>query len=85
MNEKFDVTELTYNDLTDEERIRVSNNGSGKENASYLRIIFPDGTKQIESDAMEPEDARFSRDLEWIKGTLNKTFAAGQSTPKGKS
>jgi len=49
----------------------LSNCGSGKEYASYL--IIEDGEyKAIYSDAMEPEDATFGRDLHWIVTELRR-------------
>ena len=44
-------------------------NGVGSEDASYI-VIDIEGYQKIYSDAMEPEDARFSRDLNWIAGEL---------------
>lgn len=48
----------------------LSENGGGSEDAQY--IIVGD---RVYSDAMEPEDARFSRDLKWIIEEIN---TAGQ-------
>lgn len=59
------VKRLYFKDLTEEEKLNVSNNGSGKEYASYISIEDDKG-KRIYSDAMEPEDATFGRDLNWI-------------------
>lgn len=43
----------------------VSNNGWGKEYASYL-IIDDSLGRRCYDDAMEPEDVRFYRDLKWV-------------------
>lgn len=49
----------------------VSNNGSGKEYANYL--LIEDGEyRACYSDAMEPEDCKFSRDLNWVVTELRR-------------
>ena len=49
----------------------LSNNGSGAEYASYL--LIEDGDyRACYSDAMEPEDCTFGRDLKWIKAELER-------------
>lgn len=63
----------SFEDLPDwvDRKIGLSNNGSGKEYASY--IIIEDGDYKVcYSDAMEPEDASFSRDLSWIVDEINR-------------
>ncbi len=66
------IRQVSYDELTQEEKESgLSNNGSGKEYASYIIIEDVDG-KRIYSDAMEPEDSRFFRDLDWIIDELNK-------------
>ena len=61
--------EVMQLELTENEKY-LSNNGSGKECASYIVIADRKG-RRIYSDAMEPEDARFDRDLSWIVEELN--------------
>jgi len=56
-----------------------SDNGSGKEYASYLLITHDDGEQDIFSDAMEPEDARFYRDLSWISDTILKVYTKAKT------
>jgi len=56
---------VSYEDLTVEEQENQSNNGSGKEYANYI-VIEDEKGRRIYSDAMEPEDANFNRDLSWI-------------------
>ena len=56
---------VNFDDLTTDEKLGVSNNGYGKEYASYI-VIEDENGKRIYSDAMEPEDATFFRDLSWI-------------------
>lgn len=59
---------LNLPDWVDEDDL--PNNGGGKEYASYLLIEDEDG-RRVYSDAMEPEDCRFCRDLAWIKKELD--------------
>jgi len=68
---KKTVKVISYEDLTAEEKEDVSNNGSGKEYAGYILIEDKDG-RRIYSDAMEPEDCTFSRNLSWILDELRK-------------
>lgn len=78
-----DIKVLGYNDLTEEEKESVSNNGSGKEYAGYIKIIHNDHTEFLESDAMEPEDAIFCRDLHWIIKALKRCYELGREECKG--
>jgi len=59
------VKVVAYEELTKEEQQCQPNNGSGKKYASYI-IIEDEKGRRIYSDAMEPEDASFSRNLSWI-------------------
>ncbi len=62
----------------------LSNNGSGKEYATY--IIIEDGDyKAVYSDAMEPEDCSFGRDLNWIVAELNRKFKPEDSQREGRA
>ena len=61
---------LGYDDLTDDEKESASDNGCGKEYANYLKVMENDRVIAFESDAMEPEDASFGRDLGWIPTLL---------------
>ena len=65
------VTVVQFEELTDLEKDSVSNNGCGKEYASYL-IIEDENGRRVYSDAMEAEDATFNRDLSWIRDELTK-------------
>ena len=66
-----------YEDLSESEKICVSDNGSGKEYATYIRIIHNGLTMSLESDAMEREDATFWRDLSWVATMLQKVYEIG--------
>ena len=67
-----------YSDLSDKEKENVSDNGSGKEYADYIRILHNGETILLESDAMEPEDAMFCRDLNWIIEALRDCYNLGK-------
>lgn len=73
----LEVKRLFYGDLTEKEKEDQPNNGYGKENASYLKVTHDGEVIALESDAMEPEDARFTRDLGWIKKLLEKVYGLG--------
>lgn len=73
---------LGFEDLTEDEQMDQPSNGCGEEEASYLKITFNDGVYGIFSDAMEPEDARFFRDLKWISKALNAAYVAGLQLPR---
>jgi hypothetical protein len=75
--EKFNVKTQSYEDLTEDERHGVSNNGSGAEYATYLRIVRDGVTIYLESDACEPEDARLSRDYSWVKKAIQDAYSFG--------
>ena len=73
---------LNYDDLTEYERANAADNGSGKEMATYMRITYAFGIEQTESDAMEPEDARFHRDLSWVEGAILRAYRQGMEDAK---
>ena len=74
------ITNLRFDDLTEDEQEDASDNGCGKENANYLCVVHNGETIAIESDAMEPEDARFTRDLGWIEALLWEVYKLGQKS-----
>lgn len=63
---------LKYEDLTEQEKEEAPNNGFGCKYANYIRISYDGKTIALYSDAMEPEDATFKRDLAWIPALLKK-------------
>jgi hypothetical protein len=65
----------SFDDLSDSERENVSDNGCGKECAIYLRVSFNGKVIALESDAMEPEDVTFGRDLNWIAPLIEKVYS----------
>ena len=70
---------VSYDDLPEEvAKDKLPNNGSGKEYASYLIIRDADEKiVSVRSDAMEPEDCSFCRDLNWIMGELKRAYKIG--------
>ena len=72
MTNKAKVSIVNYDQLTKEDQEGVPDNGSGKEYANYIVIEDKDG-RRVYSDAMEPEDATFNRDLSWITTELMKS------------
>jgi len=68
------IENVSFDMLTESEQDDVPNNGYGKENANYLKITFNKEDTQIYSDAMEPEDASFARDLNWIKYAIEQAY-----------
>jgi len=73
----YKVETLSFQDLQEQETRHISDNGWGKENASYLRITV-DGVSTLQSDAMEPEDVKFHRDLSWIADALMEAYEVGR-------
>jgi len=71
------IEQLDYDELSDDEKDAAPNNGNGKDLANYIRITFDGGKVFTQSDAMEPEDARFTRDLSWIVEMLKLAYAHG--------
>ena len=73
------VRMVTYDNLTDVERDGVSNNGGGAEWASYIRVEHNGETTRLVSDAIEPEDATFNRDLSWVVGAIRQAYELGRA------
>ena len=71
------VETLNFEDLSDDEKDEVPNNGAGKEYANYIKITHNGVVVLLESDAMEPEDATFGRDLSWVADMLEKCYDFG--------
>ncbi len=77
---------LRWNDLKDQiseaELGEVSNNGVGREQANYLVFYHDNKIWKWYSDAMEPEDARFTRNLRWIGDLVIQVYEQGLSDYK---
>ena len=74
----LEITIEGYDDLSLSEQEEASDNGCGKEYASYLRVRWQGVTIALESDAMEAEDVCMYRDLSWIKPLLMKVHSLKQ-------
>ncbi len=74
----LEIKSITYEDLTQDEKATQPDNGSGKEYAEYLEVKHEGETLAIYSDAMEPEDCIFSRDLSWVKGLVLEAYEMGK-------
>ena len=82
---QYKVELLSYEDLKTHKLINektieygLSNNGCGKEWADYILVSYNDEVLLLESDAMEPEDKSFSRDLSWITKALKEAYKLGK-------
>jgi len=69
----------SFNDLTDDEKESVPNNGNGKEYANYIKVTHNGNLLLLESDAMEPEDCVFYRDLSWVAPALKDMYEIGRA------
>lgn len=74
----YEVTMQGSEELSEDELEEMPDNGSGKEYAGYIRITYDGKTLAIHSDAMEPEDATFGRDLSWIDEALREAYELGK-------
>lgn len=79
----FTVTIEDFDELSDEEKESASNGGWGKECANYIRVCHDGKTLLLESDAIEPEDKNFRRDLSWISVWLKKAYELGKADALG--
>ena len=75
----LEINCVGFDDLTKEQQEDQPDNGSGKEYASYLKITLGGAVVAIHSDAMEPEDCVFCRDLSWVKGAIKQAYELGKS------
>ena len=82
-DEQYTVEQYSYDELPEQIKTDyLSNNGCGKEYASYLIVKHNGVILRYESDAMEPEDAKFYRDLSWIKDALIESYKLGREDIK---
>jgi hypothetical protein len=71
----FKVTIGDYNSLSDSEKaVFIS-----CQDANFLRVIHDHATIILECDAMEPEDALFTRDLSWVAHVIREAYTYGFS------
>jgi hypothetical protein len=79
----LNVEILTYDELPESiNKTLLSNNGIGMENASYLVVWHNENVIVCESDAMEPEDCRMSRDLRWLRHAIADAYQKGLQDAK---
>ena len=73
----YKVEILSYDELPEEWKNNVPNDGSGKENAGHVVIYYNGEIIKVESDAIEREDFTFFRDLEWVAFELEEAYNLG--------
>lgn len=74
----YEVKVVFSKDLSEEEKdFELPDNGCGKESAHYLVVSYNDKVIRVESDAMEPEDATFFGDLDWVASALKEAYKIG--------
>ncbi|MFP3722110.1 hypothetical protein SFC57_02415 [Niallia circulans] len=71
------VNLISYEDLTKEEKEIQPNNGWGKECANYIKLTDGNKTVMILSDAFEPEDGTFTRDLSDVVDAIEEAYKIG--------
>lgn len=80
MKNRLQVEIKDYEDFTEEEQNNwcSSNNGCGKEYADYLVVKYDNEIIFVESNAIEPEDVSFHRDLCSIPDIILKAYELGK-------
>ncbi len=76
----LEIELVSFEDLTEEEKKDQPDNGCGKKSASYLRVTYGGFCVGLYSDAMEPEDATFNRDLGWIADAIEAAYEYGKQS-----
>jgi hypothetical protein len=71
------VNIVEFEELTEEEQQVQPDNGCGKEYANYIKVTDGIETVMIISDAIEPEDATFRRDLGCVTTAIIKAYKLG--------
>ena len=71
------VNVVSFHDLTKDEQEFQPNNGCGKDYASYIKLTDGNETVMILSDAFEPEDGTFTRDLSCVTDAIKKAYKVG--------
>lgn len=74
----LEIERVYFGDLTAEQQEDQPDNGHGKEDASYIKMTHRGEVIAVYSDAMEPEDCSFGRDLGWIVGAIDRAYALGK-------
>ena len=71
------VKKASYHDIPEFFQDEAPDNGVGAEDANYLMVMEGDEVLQVYSDAMEPEDATFNRDLRWVSDAIQAAYEHG--------
>lgn len=71
------VNVVSFQELTREEQKLQPNNGCGKECANYIKMTDGSDTVMILSDAVEPEDATFTRDFKEVVKAIEQAYKIG--------
>ena len=74
----LEIKKVNFDDLTEDEQEDQPDNGCGKEDANYLLVTHGGKTVGLYSDAMEPEDCVFYRDLSWVAGAIESAYELGK-------
>lgn len=69
----FKIHILPYRELPDEVKSQLCGDSYGE----YILIYHKDKLIFWKSDDIEPEDARFCRDLSWIPEMIKKAYKLG--------
>ena len=76
----FKVEVMGFDKLTEDEKKDQPSNGNGKEYSCYIKITNGDEVVAIYSDAMEPEDCTFCRDLSWVADAIESAYKLGKES-----
>lgn len=69
----LEVSVLSIDELTEEEKENVC----ADDYHYYLKVTHKGKEILFKSDAMEPEDCTFMRDLSWISSIINRAYRLG--------
>lgn len=69
---------VNYEDLSENEQAYQPDNGNGKEYANYIKMTSDGELITILSDAVEPEDATFTRDFSEVLDAIKKAYEIGK-------
>lgn len=70
---------LLFDDLSEHDQGKVSNNGPGKEISQYLLIKHNEKRLMLASSGMEPKDVTFSRGLSWVADIIQAAYKLGRA------
>jgi hypothetical protein len=76
---EFKVELQEFSQLSDAEKMAMPDNGNGKKWANYVRVTYKGQTLYLESDAIEPEDKSFGRNLHWVLTAIRKAYELGRA------